>query len=504
MSVYDVRILETLKSEKGYIRPEELARKAKLNIQQVNTILPRLEYYNAVEIKEDKKEFLFLTDEGKIYLENGLPEILLINFISQKGELSTRELKQSNLADYVKKIGVNWAKKKNLVEFKKKDKEAFINLTKKGEEYANSEALESKFINLFKSKEEILFDDVKSEFKDIIDEFKSRGILDSRIEVSKLVKIKKGVNIKDFEVKEITRITQDIIKNKTWKEKKIKEFDVTVRPKIIYAAKRHPYLEFLDEVRELLIGLGFKEYKGPFVEAEFYNFDCLNQAQDHPAREIHDSYILKRPTVANIVDMDLVERVKLTHENGWKTNSTGWGYKWSFDLARRLILRSQTTAVSVRTILKEKKPPIKMFTLDRVFRPDVLDAKHAQEFDQCEGIVLGENLNLRNLLGVLKEFAFQLGFKDIKFKPGFFPFTSPSVEAFVRHEKLGWIEILGSGLFRPEVLIPLGIDYPKVQCLAWGIGIGRLAMVRLGLDDIRMLHSQDLNYLRNSTIILKK
>ncbi|MHA1269708.1 MAG: phenylalanine--tRNA ligase subunit alpha [Candidatus Helarchaeota archaeon] len=504
MSVHDVNILKVLDKEKEYITPVELARKTKLNMEQVNSRLPYLEYHKAIEIKEDIKEFLFLTEEGKLYLKEGIPEIQLVNFITKKGKVNTNILKSSNLKDYVKKIGVNWAKKKELIEFKKDNKETYLELTSNGKKIVEKGSIEVKFINLFKDKEEILVENIDKEFYPILEEFKKRGLVDSKKYISKYIKIKKGINIKDYEIKEISRITQDMIKNRTWVGKSIKEFDISTAPKKIYAAKRQPYLEFLDEVRELLIGLGFKEYKGPFVEAEFYNFDALNQAQDHPAREIHDSYILKHPTIARIDNMELVERVKQTHENGWKTGSTGWGYEWSFDIARRLILRSQTTAVSVRTILKEKKPPIKMFTLDRVFRPDILDAKHAQEFDQCEGIILGENLNLRNLLGILKEFAYQLGFKEIKFKPGFFPFTSPSVEAFVKHEKLGWIEILGSGLFRPEVLIPLGIDYPKVQCLAWGVGIGRLAMIRLGLDDIRVLHSQDLNYLRNSNIIIKK
>ncbi|MHA1752532.1 MAG: phenylalanine--tRNA ligase subunit alpha [Candidatus Helarchaeota archaeon] len=504
MSTYDVNILEVLKNENDYITPIELAMKANLKLEQVQTILPRLEYYKAIEIKDEISEYIFLTKEGKKYLDQGLPEIILLKYISKSECILTKELKSSDLEDFVKKIGINWAKKKNYIEFKKKDKESIICLTSLGKDVINKGSQEEKFINLFRSVPEILTKNLDKEYNKIINEFRERGLIDSRSEKNRFVKIRKGVNIEDFRIKEITRLTQDIIKNKEWKKRKIKEFDISLSPRIVYSAKRQPYLEFLDEVRYLLIGMGFKEYKGPFVEAEFYNFDCLNQAQDHPAREIHDSYILKKPKEAVIKDMELVERVKQTHENGWKTNSSGWGYKWSFDLARRLILRSQTTAVSVRTILKEKKPPIKMFTLDRVFRPDVLDAKHAQEFDQCEGIVLGENLNLQNLLGILKEFAFQLGFKEIKFKPGFFPFTSPSVEAFVKHEKLGWMEILGSGLFRPEVLIPLGIDYPKVQCLAWGVGIGRLAMVRLGLNDIRALHSQDLNYLRNSTIIIKK
>jgi len=136
-----------------------------------------------------------------------------------------------------------------------------------------------------------------------------------------------------------------------------------------------------------------------------------------------------------------------------------------------------------------------MFCLSKVFRPDVIDAKHSVEFHQLDGIIGDYVINFRHLLGILATIAKELGFEAIKFVPGYFPFTEPSVEGFVKHPKLGWVECLGAGLFRPEVLKPLDIDY---QVIAWGIGVDRLAMIRLGINDIRDLHTMRLDKLRDS------
>lgn len=162
-------------------------------------------------------------------------------------------------------------------------------------------------------------------------------------------------------------------------------------------------------------------------------------------------------------------------------------------------MRSHTTAVSARTLYENRDKPAKYFTIDRNFRPDVIDTRHLMEFYQCEGIVIGENLTFRHLLGFLKEIAETIGIKEVKFKPGYFCFTEPSVEGFIKHPTLGWIECLPAGLMRPEVLRPLGVE--KFQVLAWGLGIDRLAMAKLGIDDIRMLYSDDLEWLRKFPLV---
>jgi phenylalanyl-tRNA synthetase alpha chain len=299
--------------------------------------------------------------------------------------------------------------------------------------------------------------------------------------------------------KEISQLTPELIKTGEWKVKTFRKYDVNAPAPNNYAGKKQPYIQFIEDIKERLIGLGFQEMKGPLVETYFWNCDALFMPQDHAARSIHDVLILKNPDSGKLPDENLVAKVKATHEGGWITESLGWGGSWSKENAEKLIMRSQGTAVSARTMFENKDNPAKYFLIDRVFRSDVIDAKHLMEFDHCEGIVVGENLTFSHLLGFLKEIAETIGAKEVKFKPSYFPFTEPSVEMYVNYPKFGWVEVGGAGMMRPEVMKPMGIE--KSQVLAWGLGIGRLAMLKLGIDDIRMLYSNDIEWLRNKSLV---
>jgi phenylalanyl-tRNA synthetase alpha chain len=195
-----------------------------------------------------------------------------------------------------------------------------------------------------------------------------------------------------------------------------------------------------------------------------------------------------------------IQNVKKTHENGWKTGSTGWKYSFSTREARRLILRGHGTSLSARTLLSsDLKIPGKYFAIARCYRPEVVDKTHLTEFNQVEGIVVDENLTLRDLLGVLKKFAIEMAGADkIKFRPDYFPFTEPSVELAAYKEGYGWVEFGGSGIFRPEVTEPLGI---KVPVIAWGLGVDRLFMMRAGIDQINQIFTQDLDWLRRKAVV---
>jgi phenylalanyl-tRNA synthetase alpha chain len=254
-------------------------------------------------------------------------------------------------------------------------------------------------------------------------------------------------------------------------------------------------------VEKKLINLGFKEMTGTNVETSFFNFDALYTPQDHPAREIMDIYFVKSPKYGTIgAKPNVLRNVKLTHENGWKTDSTGWRYKYSVQEARRLVLRGHGTCLSARTLAdKNLQIPGRYFSIARCYRPDVLDQTHLTEFNQVEGIVVDENLNLRDLLGILITFAKEIAeAKRVRLKPDYYPFTEPSVELSAYKEGLGWIEFGGSGIFRPEVTMPLGI---KVPVIAWGLGIDRLFMIKAKIDDIRELFSHDLQWLRTKELV---
>ena len=301
------------------------------------------------------------------------------------------------------------------------------------------------------------------------------------------------------EVSGIIDLTPEMLSTGTWESKVFRPYNVELQPAYTNYGKKHPYAEFNDWLREIMIGLGFTEWDGPYVETEFWAHDSLFVPQDHVAREVQDQFRITMPyDHADIRDEKYYRAIKAVHENGGDTGSKGWDWPFSREIATRLCLRPHTTPVSMRYLWEHRESPQKMFIIDRNFRSETLSATHAQEFDQCEGIIMDEGLTLRDLLGYLKSICSAVGIKKLRFKPGQFPFTEPSVETFGKHEKLGWIELGGSGIFRPEVTYPLGI---RDTVLAWGIGSGRLYMAAMGINDIRDLFSRDLNWLRKSSFV---
>lgn len=309
--------------------------------------------------------------------------------------------------------------------------------------------------------------------------------------------IKRGIQA----VAEVTQLTPEFIITGKWRKAKLQKYDIEAPVAKTWPGKKHPYLHFLDEVKEKLVTLGFKEMAGPTVEASFFNFDALYMPQDHPAREIFGIYLVKSPKYADLkAYRSVVENVKQTHEDGWKTGSKGWQSKYSVKEAGRLILRGHGTCQSVRTLLrKDLEVPGRYFSIVRCYRPEVVDKTHLTEFNQVEGIIVDENLNLRDLLGVLEKFAIEIaGADEVKFRPDYFPFTEPSVELNAYKKGYGWIEFGGSGIFRPEVTLPLGIKEPVI---AWGLGIDRLFMMRAGIQYIRQIFSYDLDWMRRKGVV---
>jgi len=292
-------------------------------------------------------------------------------------------------------------------------------------------------------------------------------------------------------------LTPEMLKTGSWQKVQFRRYNIDVPPTRVPLGRGNPYCSFLARLKDKLSSLGFEEFDGPLVETEFWNGDALFMPQFHSARDIHDVYYIKDPTHAKSIEQPWLDQVASTHEDGWKTGSRGWGYKFDRDFTRRLILRSQGTVLSAKELTRAKVPG-KYFGVVRCFRYDRVDATHLADFYQTEGIVLGEEVNLRTLLGLLKMFAEEVAMaKEVKYVPGFFPFTEPSVEVHIRHPSLGWFELGGSGIFRPEVTEPLGI---KVPVLAWGLGIDRMALTSMGLHDIRELFTNSIEDVRSRRI----
>ncbi len=296
----------------------------------------------------------------------------------------------------------------------------------------------------------------------------------------------------------IGAITPEVLSKGSWKDADFRKYALDIPPARIHTGRLHPYKQFLDTVRKRFVSLGFTEMEGSVAESEFWNNDALFMPQFHPARDIHDVYHLREGYTVPPPPRDLLENVASAHENGEGTGGRGWGYPFDRKMALKAVMRSQGTALSARTLASGPEIPGKYFGMARCFRYDQVDSTHLPDFFQVEGIVLGRDMTLRHLMGLLGLFAREIaGARDYKFLPGYFPFTEPSVEMHILHPRLGWIEGGGAGLFRPEVRLPLGIDVPVI---AWGLGLDRMAMLAMGLDDIRDLVTPDLSRLRSMKV----
>ena len=296
---------------------------------------------------------------------------------------------------------------------------------------------------------------------------------------------------------ETGNLTPEMLESGSWKGTVFRSYNVKVPPTRLVPGRTNPYASFLEDVKDKLASLGFAEFDGPVVETEFWNSDALFMPQFHSARDIHDVYRISSPSggaaLAKAIEEPWLSNVASAHENGGATGSRGWNYAFDREFTRRLILRSQGTVLSAKTLPKAEIPG-KYFGIVRCFRYDQVDATHLPDFYQTEGIVLGEDVNLRTLLGMLEIFAREVaGAKEVKYVPGYFPFTEPSVEVHIKHPVLGWFELGGSGIFRPEVTESLGVNVPVA---AWGIGIDRMALMALGLNDLRDLFSYDIESVR--------
>ena len=313
---------------------------------------------------------------------------------------------------------------------------------------------------------------------------------------------KEQINQNDFSelLKRPNFIIEDVIKNKkisltlTAKSLDISNdsgaIDVEAEVPEILVARTHPLKDTIDEIREIFVTLGFSEILGNLTQSSFWNFDALFTPQDHPARELQDTFFLDGISAKKIANPEQIRKVSDSHKKNWR-------YQWDVNEARKMVLRTHTTCVTIKHLAENKPDEARIFSLGRVFRNEKVSYKHLVEFNQIEGIVVGKDANLRNLMGIQREFYKRIGITKIKFWPTFFPYTEPSLQTMVYNEKLGkWIELFGMGIFRPEVTKPLGITKPV---LAWGGGIERIAMLKYDLDDVREFYNNNLGWLRSNT-----
>jgi phenylalanyl-tRNA synthetase alpha chain len=285
------------------------------------------------------------------------------------------------------------------------------------------------------------------------------------------------------------RLTAELITSGRWKQVEFSSLDVVAPAPTVFPGRRHPLVDIIEEVKEIFVGLGFTEIDGPMVQSGFWNFDALFTPQDHPAREMQDTFYVKGQRLSLIpATKEQIQKISSIHKQAW-------GKVWNIEEAKRIVLRTHTTPVTLRHLATIKPDVGRFFSVGRVFRNEKVSYKHLVEFHQVEGVATAPGASLRDLMCLQKEFYNKMGIKKIKFWPTFFPYTEPSLQTMIYNEKLAkWVELFGMGIFRPEVTQPLGIKNPV---LAWGGGLERIAMLRFGLDDVRELYSNKLAWLRS-------
>ena len=295
-------------------------------------------------------------------------------------------------------------------------------------------------------------------------------------------------------VKEVNQLTPEMLKDGSWREVEFRPYDVTAAAEESYPGKDHPLVSVFEKTRRVFLEMGFEETESGYVESSFWDFDALFQPQDHPARDMQDTFYVSNPPKTRLPVEELVKRVADTHEGTGDCGSVGWRYKWSRELSEKTVLRTHTTASTVRALAANPQGPRKVFCVGPVFRRETVDYKHLPVFHQVDGIIIDDKATFANLLGTLEAFYRKMGFSKFQFRPAFFPYTEPSVEVFVWSEKKSdWVEMGGAGMFRPEVTEPLGCTSPV---LAWGLGLERLAMFTYDLSSIGELYRARLSWLK--------
>ena len=449
------KIINSLK-ENPIQTPETLENSTQLSPDQIRRGIEWLKLKDLAIVDESKSSVLRLGKNGLDSFEKGLPERRLLNLI-KSGPKKLSEIQKE--LGFVFGPAIGLCRKNNWIET---------------------------------SSDQIILKTIPSELPG---EKSLQLIGNNKLPKDQLDKIDLSELLKrpDF-------ILEDIIKNKkislTQSAKSLDvsnisgAIDVEAEVPEVFVARTHPLKDTIDEIREIFVTLGFSEILGNMTQSSFWNFDALFTPQDHPARELQDTFFLDGISAKKIANPEQIKKVSDSHKKNWR-------YQWDINEARKMVLRTHTTCVTIKHLAENKPDEARIFSLGRVFRNERVSYKHLVEFNQIEGIVVGKDANLRNLMGIQREFYKRIGITKIKFWPTFFPYTEPSLQTMVYNEKLGkWIELFGMGIFRPEVTKPLGITKPV---LAWGGGIERIAMLKYDLDDVREFYNNNLGWLRSNT-----
>uniref|UniRef100_A0A1B0GP45 phenylalanine--tRNA ligase n=1 Tax=Phlebotomus papatasi TaxID=29031 RepID=A0A1B0GP45_PHLPP len=430
---------------------------------------------NVISSLPTSRKTWVLTDEGRSVVEHGSHEAVVYNSVPSDGISQGDLMKSSPNA----KIGFSKAMSHGWIVVDKSGGAALVK--RKVEEI--EDVVQRHLMEIRDGGGQEIPENVKMDYK-------KRKLLQEN--VTKSFILSKGEEFTTSLTKLETDLTVEMLASGLWKNLKFKAYNFDALGAPVERGHLHPLLKVRSEFRQIFLEMGFSEMPtNNYVESSFWNFDALFQPQQHPARDAHDTFFLTHPAKSSKFPMEYLERVKKVHSQG-DYGSQGYGYDWKLEEAQKNILRTHTTAVSARMLYKlANQPggfrPAKYFSIDRVFRNETLDATHLAEFHQVEGVIADVGLTLGDLIGTLYAFFSKLGITQLDFKPAYNPYTEPSMEIFCFHPGLNkWIEIGNSGIFRPEMLLPMNIP-PEVNVIAWGLSLERPTMVKYGINNIRDL-----------------
>jgi phenylalanyl-tRNA synthetase alpha chain len=474
-------ILRSL-SDNDYVRVDSLVASTGLSIDQIRRGVEWLKFKNLISINESSTERVVLASGGLIAAKNGLPERRLVNSLKEGKETIVEVLASGAIKNEEINAAIAGARRNQWVQLvegkmtptpftaKQSPEERFLENLKEGEEIAKLTEEEKRVLEQLRRRPNYI--EIKEEKESII------SLTDPARQIIPMLGQEKLER----------SLTTELITTGRWRETNFSALDVEAPAPLIYPGRPHPLNDIVEEIKEIFIGFGFSEIEGRMIQSGFWNFDALFTPQDHPARDMQDTFYISAQTQQIPASKDQISKVSRIHKRRWNR-------QWKVQEAQRLVLRTHTTPVTIQHLAKIKPDVGRFFSVGRVFRNEKLSYKHLVEFHQVEGVATAQKASLRDLMGLQKEFYAKMGIKRIKFWPTFFPYTEPSLQSMVYNEKLEkWVELFGMGIFRPEVTKPLGIKNPV---LAWGGGLERIAMLRFGLDDLRQLYGNKLAWLRS-------
>ncbi|PSK60392.1 Phenylalanine--tRNA ligase alpha subunit [Elsinoe australis] len=485
--------------------------------QEIKAALDRLASRSMLAYETQDKEEVVLTPEGQKICDEGSHEYKVWDAVHKAGKMP--------LKDLVGAVGVESAKVGQGNAFKakwvKKDGDSLVALTDSPED-TTRKVLQS------------VQDTGNMSDAKVLADFKKRKL----VTTSKIIHyiVKKGPKYAKELAVEVTDLTPEMLENGSWQTANWKPYNFKALGAQQDSGALHPLNKVREEFRKIFFHQGFVEMPtGRFVDSGFWNFDALFVPQQHPARDVQDTFYVSDPPLADMPRADpeadaaldameadadrnnpissdskpvdyaeYFQNVRDVHEKG-KYGSIGYRYPWNKDEAARLVLRTHTTAVSTYCLhrLARNPRPCRYFSIDRVFRNETVDATHLAEFHQIEGVIADYNLTLGGLMAFLEQFFSKLGITDLRFKPAYNPYTEPSMEVFGYHQGLAkWVEIGNSGMFRPEMLESMGLP-ADLRVYGFGLSLERPTMIKYKLNNIRDLlgHKVDLGFIESNEAV---